>query len=209
MSPKSKLSNQTRRNWWIDALLATSAVLAALSGIYFLFFPRNGFQGGRNPLANIIVLFERATWDDLHTWSGIVMISVVLIHLTLHWSWVVSMTRRTWKALRGQASPMNGRGRFNLIINIIVALGFLLCAVSGIYLLFVPGGRGAVDPQILFSRITWDLIHTWSAVILIVAALIHFAIHWSWVTKVTRGVVAALNPVDSINYSNAKRLQVD
>jgi len=68
-----------------------------------------------------------------------------------------------------------------------VAVSFSLVALSGIYFLFFPGGhRTSVDTILLFSRTTWDLIHTWSAVALIIAAIIHFAIHWQWVVKVSR-----------------------
>ena len=81
------------------------------------------------------------------------------------------------------------------------AISFLLAALSGIYFMFVDGnpaalssGRWAADPMILFSRTTWDLIHTWSGVAMIVAAVIHFAIHWRWVTKVTRNVFRSLWP---------------
>ncbi len=69
---------------------------------------------------------------------------------------------------------------------------FLRLLLSGVYLLFVPGGRDAIDPMIMFSRTTWDLVHTWAGVILIVVAVIHFAIHWKWVTKVTRKVFQSL-----------------
>jgi len=53
-----------------------SALLAALSGIYFLFLPVSGYQGGRNPMYGVTVLFERSAWDDLHTWGGVVMIAI-------------------------------------------------------------------------------------------------------------------------------------
>ncbi len=186
------LSAPTRRNWWIDAGLAISALLAALSGIYFLFLPVGGYQGGRNPMYGVTVLFERSTWENLHTWGGVAMISIVLVHLTLHWSWVANMFNRSLKELRGRVRPMNARGRFNLALNLIVALSFLLTALSGVYFLFIPGGRGTVDPLLLFSRTTWDLIHTWAGVTLIAAAVVHFAIHWKWVTKVTRSLFAGL-----------------
>ncbi len=192
MSTKS-LSNQTQKNWWVDAALLTSAGSAALSGIYFLFLPTAGFQGGRNAFYNITILFERHTWEDIHTWGGIIMISAALIHLTIHWSWFVNMIRRIWKELTGQCGCMNAAGRRNLIINGLVALSFLLTALSSVYFLFVPGGRGAADPGFLFSRTTWDLIHTWAGITLISAALIHFAIHWKWVTKVTRSMVGKIS----------------
>lgn len=180
------VSQQTQKNWWIDAVLFSSAILAALSGIYFLFLPTGGFQGGRNPTYNVQVIFERHTWDNLHTWGGVIMIAVALVHLAIHWSWVTGMLRRTWNELTGKCGCMNARGRWNLLINATVALSFLLTALSGVYFLFIPGEHWAADPMILFARATWDLIHTWAGVILIAAAAVHFAIHWKWVTKVTR-----------------------
>lgn len=194
MRKTGEISGQTRRNWLTDALLFSSALLAALSGIYFLFLPRGGYQGGRNPWYEVTILFTRHTWDDIHTWAGVAMIAIVVIHLTLHWSWVVSMARRTVRQLRGQVGAMNVRGRFNLGLNLIVALSFLVCALSGIYFLFFPGNQAAADPGLLFSRLTWDLLHTWSAILLIVAAVLHFAIHWRWAVKVTRGVLSQNSP---------------
>jgi preprotein translocase subunit SecY len=188
MQIKRGMSKITQRNWWIDAVLLGSALVAALSSLYFLYFPSGGYQGGRNPYYNIQVLFSRHTWGDLHMWGGIVMIAVVMIHLILHWSWVVNMTRRMLKDLTGKNGKMNQRGRLNLLLNVVVGLSFLVTAISGVYFLFVPGGRGAVDPMFLFSRITWDLIHTWAGVILIAAGVIHFAIHWRWVVNVATSI---------------------
>jgi Domain of unknown function (DUF4405) len=188
------VSKQTQRHWWVNAALFTSAVLAALSGIYFLFLPTGGFQGGRNPLYNIQILFTRQTWDDLHTWGGVAMILTAFIHLALHWSWVASMARRTWNELTGKCGCMNSRGRWNLILNIIVGVSFIFTAISGIYFLFVPSGGRAVDAMILFNRTTWDLIHTWFAIVLITTAVIHFVIHWKWVTKVTGKMIKLVFP---------------
>ena len=187
--PNQPVSKQTQTNWWIDVLLALMGLGAALSGIYFLFLPLGGYQGGRNPYFNRVVLFDRHTWDNLHTWTGIAMIAVAFVHLSIHWSWVVSMARRIWKELGGNYVPMNWRGRWNLILNGLVFASFSIAAVSGIYFMFFPGGRGSVDPFILVSRTTWDIIHSWSGVVFITGAITHFAIHWKWVTKVTSRLV--------------------
>jgi len=105
------------------------------------------------------------------------------------------MARRIWNEITGKCGCMNPRGRWNLILNAIVAVSFVLTAISGVYFLFVPGGRRTVDPTFLFTRNTWDLLHTWAGVILIAAAVIHFAIHWKWVTKVTRKMIGMLIPM--------------
>ena len=172
----------------MDAVLFSSAVLAIPSALYFLFLPSGGFKGGRNPLYNIQILFSRHAWDDLHTWSGVAMIAAAVIHLALHWRWVVSMGQRTWKEVTGKGTQMNSRGRWNLILNTVVVISFVLTAISGVYFMFFPGGRLAVDTDLLFSRTTWDFIHTWAGVLFIVAIVIHFANHWRWVVNVTRKI---------------------
>ncbi len=40
----------------------------------------------------------------------------------------------------------------------------------------------------LFSRSTWDLIHTWTGILMIIAAVLHLAQRWKWVVRVTSGV---------------------
>jgi hypothetical protein len=196
MSGVNSVSNLTRRNWLIDAGLLLSALIAMLSGVYFLYIPSGGYQGGRNPLAQLQIIFERHTWEDLHTWGGIVMVAVATIHLILHWSWFTAMTRRTIKELRGQCGCMNARGRWNLWINVLVAVSFILVAISGLYFFFFPGNKNLPGSTVIFSWNTWDLIHTWSGIVLTSAAVLHFAIHWKWVTKVTRNMwLVATQPV--------------
>ncbi len=134
------LSKQTQRNWWVVASLFSSAVVAALSGVYFLFLPIGGYQGGRNPYYNLRIVFQRETWDDLHTWGGIVMIGIVLIHLVVHWPWVVSMSRKMWNELTGKSWSMSKNGRLNLLINVIVAVSFMFTAIKWcVFFLYARG----------------------------------------------------------------------
>ncbi len=174
----------------MDAGLFMSGVVAIASGIYFLFIPSGGYQGGRNPWYGVTVLFERETWEWLHTWIGLAMVVIALVHLLFHWKWVTGMFKRLVSGLKGQGSGLNARGRYNLALNATVALSFFISAVSGIYFLIFSGSEGGrnIDPMILFTRDMWDVIHTWSSILFIAALLLHFAIHWGWVTKVTRKV---------------------
>jgi cytochrome b subunit of formate dehydrogenase len=191
---KGTVSKQTRNNWLIDAAVFIGALVAAISGTYFLFLPSGGYQGGRNPFYGITILFSRQTWNDLHTWFGVLMIAAVAVHFAIHWNWVKGMAKRMAKSVAGKGARMNRHGVFNVAVDATVAIGFLLAAVSGVYFMFVPGGGRAADPLFIFSRTTWDLIHTWSGVAMIIAAIIHFAIHRNWVTKVTAKVFRSLSP---------------
>ena len=180
------LSMQTRRNWLIDAALFVGGILATLSGVYFLFVPSGGYQGGRNPMHGVTILFERHTWEDLHTWSGVAMIVVAVVHLAVHWRWVKMMAIRVVNAIRTRGAGLSKGARVNVAINLVVALSFVLVSASGIYFLLWPAGGS--------SETVWDMIHTWSGVAMIAAAVVHLAIHWRWVKNVTVRMVRSLQP---------------
>jgi hypothetical protein len=191
MNTQNGLSTRTRNNWLINASVFIGGIIAGLSGIYFLYFPSGGFQGGRNALFDFEFLFSRATWDDLHTWAGVIMIGAVALHLAIHWDWIVMMLKRILSTLVSKGARMSKGAKVNLMVDAVIAISFVLTAISGIYFLFVPtggfqGGRNAGwDPGFLLSRTTWDLIHTWAGVFLIGAAAVHFLIHWRWIKNVT------------------------
>ncbi|MGD8855308.1 MAG: DUF4405 domain-containing protein, partial [Chloroflexota bacterium] len=88
MTKSRSISWQTRKNWLIDFAVFGGGVLAILSGIYFLYLPSGGYQGGRNPMYNVTVLFTRHSWGDIHTWGGLLMIVAVAVHFAIHWQWV-------------------------------------------------------------------------------------------------------------------------
>ncbi len=188
MSTKRIVSAQTRNNFFIDSFLFTGGLITALSGIYFLFLPVGGYMGGRNPLYGIIILFERHTWGDIHIWASISVLAFGALHIPLHWKWIVSMTKRAIKVMFGKGK-MNNSSKFNLGVNMLIGLSALISGLSGMYFLLVPGASHAAiapDPMWLFSRTTWDLIHTWSGVVVTAAATLHFYIHWKWAFKIAR-----------------------
>jgi hypothetical protein len=195
-----RMSMQTRANWLIDTAVFAGGLLAALTGIYFLFLPSGGYQGGRNPMYGVKILFERHTWSDLHMWTGVVMIAAIVVHFAIHWQWVKRMVRRVASAMFAGEGGLSRGAKFNVALDALVAISFLLCAISGIYFLLGPSGgfeggqNPAWDPGFLFSRTTWDLIHTWSGIVLITAAVVHLAIHWRWVKNVTVRFFLSLLP---------------
>ncbi len=187
MENKKGVTSLTRNNWLMDFGLFLTAIITILSGIYFLYLPDGGFKGGRNPLYGIRIIFLRETWEWLHTWIGLAMVVIALVHVIFHWKWVKSMFKRV---VSGASAQLNPRARYNLWLNAVTAFSFLICALSGLYFLFAGGSEGGrnPDPMFLFSRTAWDMVHTWSSVIFIISAILHFAIHWRWIRNVTKKV---------------------
>jgi hypothetical protein len=202
-------SDNQRKKWLLDAIIFLSGLVAALSGIYFLFIPSGGYQGGRNPMYGVTILFSRHIWEDLHIWSGVLMIAVAVLHLAIHWRWVKVMSKRIVKALLSREKLSKGP-RLNVAVNVLVAVSFLLTTVSGIYFLFAPSGgfqggsNTGWDPMFLFSRTTWDLIHTWAGVVFIGAAIVHFWIHWQWIKSMTKRFFLSLLPQPDLREAPAE-----
>ena len=163
-----RMSMQTRKNWGIDCAVFVGAVIAGLTGIYFLFVTSGGYNGGRNAFYNVTILFGRETWEEFHLWGGLLMILAVAVHFLIHWRWVVSMTRRVVQAIKTGQSSLSSGAKLNIGIDLLIAVSFLITALSGLYfwLLTEGGYQGGSnpdwDPNFLFSRVTWDIVHTWS-----------------------------------------------
>lgn len=182
---KSVLTTKLRQNWWIDAVLGISSIIAILSSLYFLAFPIGGYQGGRNPYYLKVVIFDRTTWDLIHTWSGVGMIIIALWHLIIHWNWIVGTAKRILKLFGDRSKGLGIRLTYNIILDAVVGVSFLICALSGVIFLFFPGSSHT-QQIIVFDTVTWDLIHTWSGVLMTITAILHFVFHWKWVVNITR-----------------------
>lgn len=184
MKNKSVLTPKLRQNWWIDALLGISAFVALISSFYFLAFPDSGYHGGRNPYYDIKFIFDRYTWDILHTWSGAIMIFAALVHLIIHWGWITGTAARTWQVISGKRKGFGARLTYNISLDLVVAVSFLICAISGVMFMVFPAS-GPTATMFLFNKTLWDMLHTWSGVIMAMAAILHFVLHWKWVTNIT------------------------
>jgi hypothetical protein len=79
--------------------------------------------------------------------------------------------------------------------NIFLFLSFLVSAFSGLILGYVlpggngfRGGRGLVDVSVFLSlgRGEWVDIHTYSGLVFLVLAIIHFVVHWNWIKNLPK-----------------------
>ncbi len=73
----------------------------AVSGfIMWLALPRGGGGQGRGLDGGSEATFwslSRHTWGDLHDWVAVALLVVIIIHVILHWKWIVRMTKSYFK----------------------------------------------------------------------------------------------------------------
>ncbi|HDQ08347.1 MAG TPA: DUF4405 domain-containing protein [Methanoculleus sp.] len=58
-----------------------------------------GYEGGRNPayIAEILGL-SKATWIDMHTWTGYAFAILILVHLALHAGFIKNIIKYAFKS---------------------------------------------------------------------------------------------------------------
>lgn len=89
------------RNYILFVIMFLLALTQAVSGfVLWLALPSgsHGYQGGRGvELAESTFLsWSRHNWIDLHDWTAVALLVMLITHLILHWKWLVYMTRKAF-----------------------------------------------------------------------------------------------------------------
>jgi hypothetical protein len=82
------------RNYLLALVMALLALFQAVSGfVLWLVLPRGGgYRGGLGDAGGTF-LWSREGWIVLHDWTAVALVVIVLVHIILHWGWIVRMTR--------------------------------------------------------------------------------------------------------------------
>jgi Domain of unknown function (DUF4405) len=115
----------------------------------------------------------------IHEWLGIGLGIALLLHLTLHWDWVVRTTRRLF-------SP---RGHDKLIwaVNLALLFAMTLCVASGVAI-----SRVALPELGLYTLQGpfWYRLHVLTAEVTVGLVPVHVALRWRWIAAVGRRLLA-------------------
>lgn len=74
------------RNYLIALVMALLALVQAVSGFVLWLALPPGSRGGT-------FLFSRDVWLTMHSRAAIALTVIVLIHIILHWRWIVRTTK--------------------------------------------------------------------------------------------------------------------
>jgi hypothetical protein len=143
-------------NFALDAVLLATMLVLISTGALLKFVLPPGSRGG----AGLSLWgWSRHEWGDLHFFAATVLVSLICLHLILHWQWVCAMLLR-W--LHPGASPVPNLRRKLVIgaVATVIILGlitsFLLLAASsltrgtdqdgGLHRRYRGGRAACVDP---------------------------------------------------------------
>ena len=87
--------NKLKINYFVDMIGLVSFLVTAITGLaIMIFLPPGEGNGG---VHNYLFGYGRHDWGAIHDWAGVAMTIAVIIHLVLHWSWIVNMTKGLFK----------------------------------------------------------------------------------------------------------------
>jgi hypothetical protein len=133
--------------------------------------------------ATLLVAFTLAyslgfTGIAIHEWLGIGLGLTLLVHLALHWDWVLRTTGRLVKR--------NGRDRGIWVLNLALLSCMTLCITSGIAISTVAlPWLGINVPGSPF----WSQMHSTTATLTLILIPIHAAVRWRWILSVGRRLI--------------------
>ena len=145
---RRRIAGRTRLDFWFDAVLLVGFTLA-----YSYSF----------------------TGIGIHEWLGIGLGAALLLHLTLHWDWVLRETRRLLRP--------RGPDKLIWVVNLALLLAMTLCVASGIVI-----SRVAL-PQVGIYTLGgpfWERLHILSAEVTLGLVPVHVALRWRWILRVGR-----------------------
>ena len=152
-----------------------------------------GYGSGGNG-ADPIFGWPRYTWIDIHNWSSIILLLIIILHIFRHWSWIVETTIRLKKNITGSIIKITEQYLATAILFIL----FLFECLSG-FVLWIILPRGRYDYFLMVSgngRTFWGLqrniwvdLHAWIAVVIISIIIIHLILNHKWIFAISKNMI--------------------
>jgi hypothetical protein len=86
------------QNYVLFIIMFMLALTQAVSGfLLWLAIPGGGYRGGRGAdlVDSTFLSWSRHNWIDLHDWVAVALVVMVIIHLILHWKWIIYTTKKS------------------------------------------------------------------------------------------------------------------
>jgi uncharacterized membrane protein len=86
------------QNYILAVLLFLTSFTVTFSGfVLWLAFPHIGGGSRGTSIYRTFWGVTNDTWTAIHDWVGVAIIVVAILHIILHWNWIVRMTKRYFR----------------------------------------------------------------------------------------------------------------
>jgi len=121
----------------------------------------------------LVVANPNLTGLALHEWLGVALAGTLIVHLLLHWRWIVTVTQHLFR-------PLLHDSRLQYMVDLLLFISFTTVMMSGLMISRI------VLPFLgiaLTRNPAWLPLHDLSANTTLALIAVHTALHWDWVVK--------------------------
>lgn len=119
----------------------------------------------------LIATAPRLSGIPIHEWLSIAFGAAIVIHLLLHWQWIVATLKRFF-------SRMNAQQRINFVLNTFLFIDVVVILFTGLVISRVA--LPALGIETIRGGL-WRPLHSLSSDIAVFIVGLHVALHWQWV----------------------------
>ncbi len=123
--------------------------------------------------AFLVAMSPRFSGLAIHEWLSIAFGGTIVVHLLLHWQWIIEISKR----FLGNAPGMS---RVNYLLNSLLFIAMTVVMASGIVISEIVLPSIGVEGVGAFA---WRRIHTLSADVSLILVGLHIALHWQWIVN--------------------------
>jgi hypothetical protein len=146
--------------------------------------------------ALLLALEPGLTGIPIHEWFSAAFAGAIIVHLLLHWNWIVTVMVKFFKKLFHVS-------RLQFVLDIVLFVAMTAVMMSGILIsktiLPALGLKAARNPMM-------QGLHSLSANATLLLVGVHFALNWNWVVNAVRRVIVA--PLESLTRKNQQPIPV-
>ena len=115
----------------------------------------------------------------VHEWFSLALGLVIVVHLVLHWKWIVALTKKFLKKLFHSS-------RLQYVLNLFLLIAFGLIFWSGLMeshsILRFFGLRASSNP-------IWERLHSQASDLMWLVVGLHLVLDWKWIAKAAKKYV--------------------
>src|SRR5512133_3082371 len=133
--------------------------------------------------AFLVAMEPRLTGIAVHEWLGVAFAGTILVHLLLHWKWIIQVGRSFFVKLFHTS-------RLKFVVDSLLFVAFLTVMLSGMMISrsVLPFLNLQLGRSFIMTR-----LHTVSTSAMLLMVGLHFALSWDWVVGMVRRYI--LSPI--------------